>query len=157
MKLRPSTWFAIFILLLMVVIIGVSLNYERRELKLMPIMVASGVLVMSVMVIWQETVAKDRLRYASQKETPDGITAKDVRRRLGYTISWMIGSFLGIYLLGFLVTIPLFIASYMKVNGWSWRVSLSFSAITTAALYGVFELGLRAGLYRGLVFLFFQG
>ncbi|MFH1002703.1 MAG: tripartite tricarboxylate transporter TctB family protein [Chloroflexota bacterium] len=156
MKLKPSTWFAIFILLLMVIIIIVSLNYERRELKLMPIIVASGVLVLSVMVLWQETKVKDRLPSAKQEGVPEGGATQGAGRRLSYTMGWIIALFLGVYLIGLLAAILLFIASYMKVNGWSWRVSLIFSAATTAILYGVFELGLKAGLYRGLIYLFLQ-
>jgi len=67
------------------------------------------------------------------------------------TFGTLPGFFLGIYLLGFLIAIPLFILSYMKWLGTGWRVAITFTLIIPAIIYSAFEVGLHIDLYRGLL------
>jgi hypothetical protein len=56
------------------------------------------------------------------------------------------------YLLGFYIAVPLFCLAFLKVNGRSWLVAIIFTVLMLAFLYGLFELGLKAPLWRGFLF-----
>ena len=66
--------------------------------------------------------------------------------------AWIAGFVLGIYLLSFIIAIPLFMLSYMRWLGTSWRTTIIFTLLTPAIIYGAFEVALRIELYRGLLF-----
>ena len=58
----------------------------------------------------------------------------------------------GIYLLGFLIAVPLLVFTYMKQHGTSWLLTIIFTVIVPALVYSIFELLLRIDLYQGLLF-----
>jgi len=63
-----------------------------------------------------------------------------------------VGFFVAIYLLGFIIAIPLFILAYMKAHGTRWLAAITFAILTPTIIYGIFELALGVVLYRGLLF-----
>jgi hypothetical protein len=68
------------------------------------------------------------------------------------TGAWIGGLALAIYIIGFLISIPLFIMLYLKRKGSGWLKSIIVAGVTTAFLYLAFEVALRVDLYRGLLF-----
>ena len=148
----------------MIAFIILSLTYARVEVKLLPIGVSSIVLILTALILWKEIVAKaktprvDAAATIVKDETPRAMqeqVAKDIKtegesQRFGLSLAWIVGFFLGIYLLGFIIAMPLFIAAYLKRQRRGWLTSISFAVIVTSVLYGVFELVLQAGLYPGL-------
>jgi hypothetical protein len=66
-------------------------------------------------------------------------------------MGWIVGCALGIYLVGFLISVPLFLVGYLKKAGRGWIAGIIIAAITTTFLYAVFEVGLGIKLYRGLL------
>ncbi len=59
---------------------------------------------------------------------------------------------LGTYFLGFRIAVPLFAFSYLKWQGRGWLTAAVFAIIMLAFIYGAFELGLNAPLFKGLIF-----
>ncbi len=59
---------------------------------------------------------------------------------------------LAAYLLGFRMAVPLFAFSYLKWRGRGWLTATIFAVAMLAFIYGAFELGLKAPLFRGLIF-----
>ena len=76
--------------------------------------------------------------------------------RLKEIAAWMGGPILGISLLGFNVTIPLFIVSYMKLNKVSWLMAVIIAGATTAFFVFGCEHFLQIRLYKGLIFELFE-
>lgn len=68
-------------------------------------------------------------------------------------ISWMIACVAAMLLIGFLSAVPLFVFSYMKVNGRRpWIESMVTAIFVFAFVYVVFEVLLEYELYRGALF-----
>ena len=68
-------------------------------------------------------------------------------------IGWMVGCILGILTIGILPTIPLFIASYMRLFGGRPWLSCALSALLVLAFVTLtFEVLLDYTLYRGVLF-----
>lgn len=65
---------------------------------------------------------------------------------------WMVALLLGIYLLGFALSLPLFILLYLrKRSGEGWRFSLTTSLAAAGVIYAVFSLILEGSLYTGFL------
>ena len=77
---------------------------------------------------------------------------KERSRRTAMAIAWVLGAALGVYLLGFIAAIALFILAYLKRQGRSWQVSLAVAVITSALIYGIFQFALGFELYEGLIY-----
>ena len=68
---------------------------------------------------------------------------------------WLIGIFVGTWLLGQLIALPLFVFLYLKVgSNEGWVISLSLTAAAVAFLYGVFDQVIHASWYEGELFRF---
>ena len=52
---------------------------------------------------------------------------------------------------GFIIATAVFILLYMKLNGARWLGSILSSAVTTAAIWVVFQFLMKVTLYRGVV------
>ncbi len=68
---------------------------------------------------------------------------------------WLIGIFVGTWLLGQLIALPLFVFLYLKVGSdEGWFLSLGLTAGVIAFLYGVFDQVIHASWYEGELFRF---
>ena len=76
--------------------------------------------------------------------------------RIKGIVAWMGAPICGIYLLGFIVTVPLFIAAYMKTHKESWLLSIIIAAFTAAFFVVVCENILQIHFYQGIVFEFLE-
>jgi hypothetical protein len=67
-----------------------------------------------------------------------------VVRRAANIFAWIAGLFAAIWLVGFLVSIPLFILFYMRFQSReTWSSSLAWTAVTVGFIIGLFHYILR--------------
>ncbi len=153
MKIRGSSWVLIVIMVVMLVVIISSLRMEYFESKLLPIIIGSVVFVLAAIALWRELLAGGK----SRATVTGGETTREEETGVGWLRyllagAWVVGFFLAIYLLGFIIAIPLFILSYMKSHGTGWLTTIIFTILTPVLIYGIFELALKVDLYPGLLF-----
>ena len=76
-------------------------------------------------------------------------------KRTFYICFWLMGIFVGTWLLGQLIALPLFVFLYLKVGSdEGWLLSLGLTAGAIAFLYGVFDQVIHASWYEGELFRF---
>ena len=152
MKLRGSSYFFIVIMVIMLVIIGLSLRMEHFESKLLPLIIGTAVLILAVIGLGREILAggERQITTTEGEATTREETGEGWRGYL-FAGAWVVGFFLAIFLLGFLIAIPIFILAYMKLHGTRWLVAIAFAILTPLLIYGIFELALAVILYRGLL------
>lgn len=69
-------------------------------------------------------------------EVPDAVA----RHRVVTTFAWIAGFILSVFLIGFPLTVPLFILSYLKLQSRvSWSFSLALTALTWIFFYFMFQ------------------
>ena len=74
------------------------------------------------------------------------------RRRTINIFSWIVGFFLGIWLLGFVITIPLLVFTYLKIqSNESWITSVALTIAAWLVFYGLFVRLLTLPFPQGLV------
>jgi hypothetical protein len=144
MKTKHGAYFTIFIMLFSLAIVLGAYRYPYEAARRIPVLIGSVVFVLAVITLVLELRSK-------KKDTSD---AEEEPSLISYwkTGAWVCGVGLSIYLVGFLVTIPLFLFSYLKLNSTGWRRSIIVAVITTAVIYALFEYVLKFELYRGLIF-----
>lgn len=147
MKLKPGSYFTMVIMAVSLAVILGALTLEYKSIKVLPIMVGGIVFILATVTLIRELRAKEKPKGAVVQEEE-----KTELRSYWPTAAWIAGFALAIYLLGFLIAIPLFILSYLKLQGRRWLRSIIIAGITTSLVYLAFELALQVKLYRGLLF-----
>jgi hypothetical protein len=83
-------------------------------------------------VVFGSTVRTEVKDFQLSTHLPEGATL----RRAGVASGWILGFFAAIMLLGFPIAVPLFVFSYLRLQG---REGWIFSALFTLAVWGVFH------------------
>jgi len=148
-KLSIDAYIFILVIAVMLAVIAISLTMPYLASKMLPLMVSSIVLIAAAIGLRKELSASPKAAKASGKK--DGT---DKAGRLGYLIhgGWVVAFFTAIYLVGFLVSMPLFMLFYMKWLGARWRTSFIFAVLTPLIIWAIFERAIGLELYRGLFF-----
>ncbi len=137
----------IFFLLLIatyLVAIFVAGAQYPAEARLLPFVIAG---VLSILVIVQ--LVREFL--ARRTETGATVLSKKVVRPFLQPIFWMLGILPTIYLLGFIVGIPLYVFLYLKLHKESWRLSIIVTAIAAIVVYFGFGVLLNLRFHKGLL------
>ena len=148
MRQKPEAYFLIFILLVSLALIIRSIAFPYLESKLLPLIVGGIVFVLTAVALIMELRAKEKPKRVREPWEGEELEL----RQYGWTGAWLGGYALAIYLLGFVIATPAFVLSYLKLHGTGWLKTIIITVVTTAFVYGVFELILRITLYRGLLF-----
>jgi len=145
-KSKSQIVFLIIVLAFSLLLIVTALSMPYFSSKLLPVIVGSLVSVLAVV----ELVKELRGVKASGGGSRSGTAAKSFH---GYLLAalWFGGYFVGVYLLGFLIVTALFTFLYMKLHNGRWLSSIAYSVVTTGAIWMVFQVLMKASLYRGVL------
>lgn len=147
MRIKPSSYFLILILLIMAVVIGDSLTFARWESSVAPLIIASFVFVFAGVLLRAELSAKKKTAKVTEEEQP-----APEKTRFSSMLGWVLGFTLASYLVGLVIALPIFLFSYLKWRGRGWVSAIAVAIITTALIYAIFELGLQTHLWEGVIF-----
>ena len=127
----------------MLVMVTGAVNYSF-ETMLFPYIIGVPVLVFCVIQFVREiTVGRESL---------EGGETKNDKKNYLIGSAWIVGFILAIYLLGYLLAIPLFLLVYLKLHGDSWLFSVIVTAVFTGTIWGLFAMGLKVPLHHGIFF-----
>lgn len=153
MRIRPSSYFLMGILACTLFFGLYSLTYPKIQTKLLPLVISGIVFVLAAVELTRELRASKAGKEAAGGFK--GITAEDRRELLKYlfTFCWIGGLLLGIYLIGFLPGIFLFILAYLRFHAHHrWPKSVIVATVALAFIYGIFVVIFKADLFPGLLF-----
>jgi Tripartite tricarboxylate transporter TctB family len=89
---------------------------------------------------------------AVEAEFSNEVSPEVAWRRVITMFSWMAGFILLVYLVGFSVTVPLFLFFYLKIQSEvSWTKSIVLTAITWGLFYGLFQRLVRIQFEAGAI------
>jgi hypothetical protein len=101
-----------------------------------PLLILATVQLLLVIFGKPETTADAAMDLDFSTDVP----AEIARRRVIGSFSWIVAFILLVYLLGFPLTVPLFIFLYLKFQSdVSWPYSIALTAITWGLFYGLFQ------------------
>jgi hypothetical protein len=109
-----------------------------------PIRASIGILVLGsigvVLAIWQfisETCSKEGAAERSALEAP--VARSEATWGNAEIWLWIIGFYVLIVTIGFMLAVPLFVLSYTRFYGARWRLALGLAVVAWGFVYGVFE------------------
>ena len=147
-------WDLTFALVLMAVFAYATitaLNYPEGA-KLFPLAIAIPSLVLAVVLAFISLRSRGTT-VAPQPPDPDEdptLTPEERTRRTAAIALWILGIFAAVYLLGFLVAIPISAAAYLRFAAReSWVTSGAVAAVCWALVFGVFDRLLHLPLPAG--------
>lgn len=113
--------------------------------RLFPLAVAVPGLILALLAI----VLPARTEPA-EPEDDEELSGNELVRRTAITIGWILGFFAAVYLLGFLISIPLGAVAYMRIIGRErWGTTLGVAAGCWAFIYALFDRLLHVPLPIG--------
>ncbi len=153
MKKRENIFVYMVVMALAVVLIVLSLRMHYFATKAIPLTVSSILFILTAIGLLRGILAKGESGPTAAKvENGDEEETRESWYAYSLVGAWVLGLFLAIYLLGFIIAIPLFLLSYLKMHGAKWRLAITCAAATTAIVYIVLVLALNVFLYKGLLF-----
>ena len=128
-----------------------------RRARLFPLAIGIPCLLLALVVLGLE-VRSGSVAPASEPAPPPDVAAEPplepavARRRTLAMWGWVLGFFLGIWLLGFTIAVPVLTLLYLKLGaGERWVPTLLLTAAAFVFFYGVFDYGLRLPFPPGVL------
>jgi len=148
-KVRASAWVVMGVMAIALTAAMLSLGMGHWKSRLLPLILSCFILVLGIIELRAGI-------FEGAAVTKGGKTSeeKESRRILrGYLITgaWVGGFLLVIFLLGFLIAIPLLTLSYMKSHGSTWWGAIVLSIVVLGFMYLISEPLAGIELYRGLI------
>jgi hypothetical protein len=109
-----------------------------------PIRASIGILVLGglgvLLALWQFVLELKNNNGAQERSRLEAPVAAAENKWGNIEIwSWIIGFYLLIILIGFMIAVPLFVLAYGKFYGARWRLAIGLSVVAWSFVYGVFE------------------
>ncbi len=150
MKLKGNAYFLMIIMAVVLAMIIMALQMEYYTSKLLPLIIGGFVFILAAIGLVGEIVSREKPEAAATGDED----AREAKAKEGLRIylpisAWILGVSAAIYLVGFVIAIPVFILTYMKSHGIKWTISIISTIVTIAVIYGAFEVALGVDLYQG--------
>lgn len=153
MKIKQNSLFLLLLLAIGAGFLIMSLNLSLAEDKVAPILFGGVLIVLVIIELGRDLGSKKDLVRPKESENKGQDGQKIIPSdRIPAIVVWLAGPILGFCLLGFHVTIPLFVFLYIKLHGRGWFIATIMAVVTTAFFVGICDYALRIGFYEGLIF-----
>jgi len=133
--------FCIFLIAVSAYAIRSALGWSFKT-RLFPLSVSIPLLVLATVQLLQVIFAKGATDEGAglDLDFSSDVPVEVARRRVINTFSWIIAFIVSVYLVGFPLTVPLFIFCYLKFQSEvSWLYSIAATAITWGGFYALFQ------------------
>ena len=150
-KMSGTAYCYIGLILLMIAILIGGPGMPDLESKLLPMIVSSAVLLVSVIGLWREIQPKSKDKTADSRDQSESKFPRETWRGYGLNGAWTVGYLLAIYVLGLYYSTILLTTFYSRWLGTRWRVSFFFAFVVTVVIFLVFEIALDIKVYRGFL------
>lgn len=143
MKFRPAALFSLIVLIFFCVFVYEAKEW-RMQARLYPFAIGIPMLIFAIVQFILD------LKGVKAKQSADGapmdfqfqqtdVSPQDVRKRTITMFAWMFGFFAMIWLVGYVIAIPLMVFCYLKFqSNESWRLSVTLTVIAFLFFYFLF-------------------
>ena len=153
MKSKGHLYFGTFLVLIAGYAIFAASQWSFKT-GFFPLAVAIPLLVLTLLHFYFELFGAPEISKgpAVEAEFSNQVAPQVARRRVVTMFFWMAGFILLVYLLGFPLTVPLFVFFYLKFQSEvSWTNSIVLTAITWGVFYGLFQRLVRIQFDTGSI------
>ncbi len=167
-KDKVAVFFDLVLIGFYVAVIIASYQYNAKA-RLMPLVIAFPCIIMTVVQLvsdlrgqkkkklisiedemFQKTMEKIHVEVMEEKKVKK--TDREEAIALGKAAAWVLLYVVMVYVLGFLITIPLYTVIFMRYSEDSWKLSLGTAFGLWATIYLVFVVIAKISLYDALIY-----
>ncbi|HEU4342104.1 MAG TPA: tripartite tricarboxylate transporter permease [Candidatus Binatia bacterium] len=137
--------FALFFVALFVYVLRETF-FEIRPMEeraaLFPMVLGIPCLILALLAFGQELfyTLRSATGSANRPEMTSSLEIAVIRRRAASIVAWILGFFAGIWLLGFVIAVPVVSFLYFRfAGGEKWSISIPLSLAAWAVFYGLFD------------------
>ena len=156
MKVRPQAIFSFIFLIFFIVFVYQAQDW-RLQARLYPLAIGIPMVILAIIQVILD------LKGVERKQRDDAapvdfqftqtVEPKLARRRAIIMFGWLFGFFFSIWLLGFSITIPLMVFSYLKIqSNEKWTISIILTVTAWLFFYFLFVRLLNLPFPDGLIF-----
>lgn len=156
MKVRPQAIFSFIFLIFFIVFVYQAQDW-RLQARLYPLAIGIPMIILAFIQVILD------LRGVERKQKDDApvmdfqfaqtVEPKLARHRAITMFGWLFGFFFCIWLIGFSITIPLMVFSYLKIqSNEKWGISIVLTALAWVFFYFLFVRLLNLPFPDGLIF-----
>jgi len=138
---KGRVFFCVFLIAVAASAIYLALDWPFKA-KLFPLAVSIPLLILAGIQLLQLLVGKEEIieSAAVDLEFSSDVPPEIERRRVTTAFSWIAGFILSVFLIGFPLTVPLFICFYLRFeSGVGALPTIAATAITWAMFYALFQ------------------
>ena len=158
---KGTFWFTLSLTVFFTIVFFLSLGYNPKA-RFVPIILSAFMFLLTVLLLLGEKYPKLISSFDGTSQVPEHKTSavaigKDPKekshKRVYALIGLLVGSYISIICVGFFITIPLFVFIFCKFFGkLSWFQSLITTAIVEGIVWGLFDVLMKADLFKGIFF-----
>jgi len=154
LKFNWATLFSLFIVAMLIFALWESRNFNFRT-GLFPWSIGFPTLAFAIIQFAKDFIVKVGKRGDDHLvEVGPDLPTNVIKRRTASIFAWILGYFVSIWLLGFVIGIPLCTFFQLKMGYRErWLISLILTAFTCAFIYGLFDFLLNTPFPPGLLFI----
>lgn len=155
LKIRPAAIFSFCALIFFIVFVYQAQEW-RLQARLYPYAIGIPMVILAIIQVILDL--KGVVRKQTDAAPVDFQFSQEIdpalaKKRTINIFGWILGFFVGIYLLGFPITIPLLVFSYLKIqSGEKWGLTLILTACAWLVFYGLFVKLLVLPFPDGVIF-----
>lgn len=160
--LRGSFIFSALILIFTLVFVFMSLGYSR-DARVVPFGLGIAIALMTIFVLVGERypillrrfggILEDlEKKQAGAESRPEPARPQQTGKKFLIICAWIFGFYLLVFLVGFLIAIPVFIIAFLKARRISWITTIIITVLVSAFAWGGFQIGMRADFFEGIIF-----
>ena len=157
---KASFWFTMLLLAIVLPFVLLSFGYSAQA-RLVPLLVGIPALALIMTALISErypgllTLFNIGFAEGASPATPGALAPSErvLRRRLLAASAWIAGFLILVFLVGFLVAVPVFTLLYLTISGRvNWLKTIVVSLIMGGVMYGGFEILMKADMFKGVLF-----
>jgi len=148
-KIKANAYIVMGIMAIALMAIVSSLGMGHWKSKLLPLIMGSLIFIFGAIELLTGI-------FATGGEPRKDEESKRILRGYLVTGVWVGGFVAAIFLLGFLIAIPLFVLSYMRLHGSTWLGAILITIFILGFMYVISEPLAGIELYRGIIPTYFS-
>ena len=150
-RIKASSYIVMGIMAIALIVILFSIGMEQWKSKLLPLILSGLILILGVIELRTGIFEGDGGAATATGEMSQKNESRKILRGYLLTGAWVGGFLVAIFLLGFLIAIPLFTLFYMKLHGSTWLGAIILTIFVLGFMYAISEPLAGIKLYRGLL------
>jgi len=141
-----SLFFSVILLLITIFLLIAAIPYPFMAKQFPMIALFTALILLIVQIILEASALKE--------EKPTGmVKTKGYRSKHLAIWTWLVGTLIMLWVLGFMVTVVLLPFLYLRFQGEDWLITIVLPLGCGVFFYTVFSLALSMPLYPGILFL----